>query len=549
MAKDDEPVLPADIKKEIVKEGKYPKKVPKTGDEVRIHYTGSKASDGSQFASSRDGKPYFFKLGTGMVMEAWDRVVATMRSGETAKFTIPEMYLNGGSADLLTNIPEDCTVIYEIELVSVIAITDLFNDGGAVLTEVDQGEDYGKQPKAGDEVILNYEVRYADGQIADKQPALNYKIGVGYVEGLVPGKFIDNPEDFIPNKVMDKSLLTMKRKQEVSLVCRAEYAYGDSGCANLSVPPKAGVTVKLVLDEVCEFEDVGKKSNWSEGLVMKKVVRVERARQVPGMDGTRCKVHMLKALSEGTEIEGPQTFEFIPGDGELCDALECACARMRKSEVALVTVRGPANLRTPGKPEGASASAVGPVVYHLEMLEFDRAPPEDGPSNNEERLTFCVSQKERGSAHFRSGRFRLAQERYERILKLLPRYKREEGSSSVHVEFFEYEEQRQRAQELRNTCKLNLAACTLKLEEYYAAAKYCSDVLQDDSQNLKALYRRAQAHLGTKDFDDATRDCKRVLELDAGHKEAQVLLQKVARSAKEERQKSKSVFAGKLRSS
>merc|ERR1719221_1197619 len=109
------------------------------------------------------------------------------------------------------------------------------------------------------------------------------------------------------------------------------------------------------------------------------------------------------------------------------------------------------------------------------MLEHDQPASEDGPGGDSERLRFCGEQKERGSAHFKAGRVRLAQERYARIIELLPRYKREEGSSGIHVEFFEYEDDRTAAQELRSTCRLNLAACALKLEEFYAASRYCDE--------------------------------------------------------------------------
>merc|ERR1719491_1411378 len=128
-----------------------------------------------------------------------------------------------------------------------------------------------------------------------------------------------------------------------------------------------------------------------------------------------------------------------------------------------------------------------------------------------------MAQKDRGSDLFRQGRARLAQERYSRVLQLLPRYKRE-NDTHLNVEMFESERDRSRAQELRITCKLNLAACGLKLEEFYSASRHCDAVLKDNPQNLKALYRRAQASIGTKEFDDAVRDCKRILELDSGHK-------------------------------
>merc|ERR1712039_827686 len=180
------------------------------------------------------------------------------------------------------------------------------------------------------------------------------------------------------------------------------------------------------------------------------------------------------------------------------------------------------------------------------MVDFSHPPPDDGPSGDSERLRFCAEQKDRGSAHFKAGRTRLAKERYARVIELLPLYKREGGSSSIHVDFFEDGQDRKRAEELRGACRLNLAACALKLEEFYAAARYCDEVLKDDPKNLKALYRRAQGRLGSKDFDDATRDCKRILELDRSNKDAQILMQKVARLDKEQARAARAQFAGKL---
>merc|ERR1712113_1095362 len=196
---------------------------------------------------------------------------------------------------------------------------------------------------------------------------------------------------------------------------------------------------------------------------------------------------------------------------------------MRKGEIALVTVIGPPDLHSPGKPGLAVVAGSAPVVYHVEMVDFANPPPDDGPGGDQERLRFSAEQKERGSSHFKAGRARLAQERYARVIELLPEYKREGGSSSIHVDFFEYSEDREKAQVLKSACKLNLAACALKLEEFYAAARHCDEVLKNDPNNLKALYRRAQGRLGSKDFDDATRDCKRILDLESGHKEAQQL--------------------------
>lgn len=522
---DDASVLPVDFKKETVRKAGYPHKTPKKGDEVRVHYTGS--SKGSVFDTSRDGKPFAFTLGIGEVMEAWDRAVATMKAGELARFMVPEMYLAGGAPSVLAKIPDESVVTYEIELLGFTSITDLFEDGGVVKTVEKDGEDYGRQPKAGEEVCMDFEV-LVDGEMVDKR-RLDYKIGLSRTEGL------------IPHKVLDKALLAMKRCEVVLLRCRSEYAFGDVGAPERGVPAGCAVTVRLTLIEIYEIEDVGKKVHWAEGLVIKKATKVVRDRLVPGMDGTRCTVRVRATCGE-EEIAGEQTIEAIPGDGTLCDALECACARMRKGETAVVTVQD-VSLCSPGLPTTFQIRG-GPVLFHVEMMDFDHpAVPDDGPRND--RLEFCQEQKNRGSAHFRKERYRLALERYARVVDLLPLYKRE-GTSSVHVDFFEDAADRQVAQELRIACRLNLGASALKLEEFYAAARYCDEVLKDEPTNLKALYRRAQAYVGTKDFEKAGKDCRRILDLHESHNEAQALLQRIARLEKEEARKQRAAFGGKL---
>lgn len=544
MSSKDEPVLPADLQKEVVKKHGYPEVVPKKGDEVRVMYVGRNAADGYRFDASPDGKPFSFKLGIGEVMEGWDRAVATMKKGEVAKFTIPEMYLSGGSQKLLEKIPEDTTVIYEIELVGVTSITDLFGDGGVIQTIETQEDMYGKSPKVGDEVRLTYEV-FVGSESINKRSPLDYKVGHGNVAGLIPGK------------VLDKVLLGIKRTWSVALRCQSDYfgeAVPDAATAG------AFIIVKIMLDQIFEVEDVSKKMCWSEGLVVKKAIKVIAGRLVPGMDGTQCTAKLLSAR-RGDEVlvAEEETFTFVPGNGELCDALEAGCARMRKGEEAIITARSLAadgaggglstSLVAPGKPAGVAAAATiavtDPVIFHVIMEDFERPPPEDGPSGEEARLRYCTEQKDRGSGHFKQGRFRLAQERYSRILELLPRYKRD-GSSSIHVEMFEHEDDRRRAQELRISCKLNLAACGLKLEEFYAAGRHCDAVLKDEPQNVKAIYRRAQAYVGTKDFDAAAQDCRRILELESGHREAQQLLHKAAQLKKEEAKKQRAQFAGKF---
>ena len=42
--------------------------------------------------------------------------------------------------------------------------------------------------------------------------------------------------------------------------------------------------------------------------------------------------------------------------------------------------------------------------------------------------------------------------------------------------------------------------------------------LVQEPKNIKALYRRAQGHMGSYDFQDAAKDCKKIMELEPENK-------------------------------
>lgn len=57
------------------------------------------------------------------------------------------------------------------------------------------------------------------------------------------------------------------------------------------------------------------------------------------------------------------------------------------------------------------------------------------------------------------------------------------------------------AQQLKGVavpCLLNRAACSLKLQQPREAIMDCHNVLQTDSNNTKALFRKGQAHIAVR---------------------------------------------------
>lgn len=71
-----------------------------------------------------------------------------------------------------------------------------------------------------------------------------------------------------------------------------------------------------------------------------------------------------------------------------------------------------------------------------------------------------------------------------------------------------------RLEEMKTPLLLNLAQVKLTQGEYYDCIKYTDEVLKRDPENIKALFRRAKAHAGVWNLNDAKKDFKKCMEYD-----------------------------------
>lgn len=79
----------------------------KTGDTVKVHYTGT-LGDGEVFDSSRGGEPLEFTLGSGDVIPGFDQAVAGMEVGQEKTITIESDDAYGPHREeLLLTVPRD----------------------------------------------------------------------------------------------------------------------------------------------------------------------------------------------------------------------------------------------------------------------------------------------------------------------------------------------------------------------------------------------------------------------------------------------------------
>ncbi len=72
----------------------------KAGDNVKVHYTGT-LDDGTVFDSSTGGEPLAFTLGSGQVIEGFEKAVMGMNEGESKTITIPPDQAYGDRVDTL----------------------------------------------------------------------------------------------------------------------------------------------------------------------------------------------------------------------------------------------------------------------------------------------------------------------------------------------------------------------------------------------------------------------------------------------------------------
>ncbi|KAK7319011.1 hypothetical protein RJT34_03720 [Clitoria ternatea] len=506
------------LKKKLLKEGEG-WDTPNTGDQVQVHYTGT-LLDGTQFDSSRDrGTPFMFKLGQGQVIQGWDEGIKTMKKGEKALFTIPPELAYGESGSPPT-IPPNATLQFDVELLSWTSVKDISEDGGILKKIVTEGEKW-DNPKDLDEVFVKYEARLEDGTVISKSDGAEFTVEEGY---LCPA--------------MAKAVKTMKKGEKVLLNVKPQYAFGENGRAASgdegAVPPNASLQIDLELVSWKTVSDMTKDRK-----VLKKTLKEGEGYERPN-DGAVVQVKLIGKLQDGTVFlkkgyDDEQPLEFKIDEEQVIEGLDKAVKNMKKGEIALVIIHPEYAFGSYGSSqELANVPPNSTVYYEVELVSFVKE-KESWDLNTPEKIEAAGKKKEEGNALFKVGKYERASKRYEKAIRFI------EYDSSFS------DEEKQQTKALKISCNLNNAACKLKLKDYRQAEKLCTKVLELDSRNVKALYRRVQAYIHLVDLDLAEMDIKKALEIEPGNRdvkiEYKILKEKVREYNKKDAQFYGSIFA------
>lgn len=494
------------LKKKLVKEGEG-WETPESGDEVQVHYTGT-LLDGTKFDSSRDrGEPFTFTLGQGQVIKGWDQGIKTMKKGENAIFTIPPELAYGESGSPPT-IPPKATLQFDVELLSWVSIKDICKDGGIFKKIVKEGEKW-ENPKDLDEVFVKYEAKLEDGTIVSMSDGVEFTVEQGH---------------FCP--ALSKAVKTMKKGEKVTLTVKPQYGFGEKGRPasgdEHAVPPNAALNIDL---ELVSWKTVSNVTD--DKKVVKKILKEGEGYERPN-EGSVVKLKLVGKLQDGTVFakkgygeDENDLFEFKTDEEQVIEGLDRAVSTMKKGEMALMTISPEyAFGASESKQDLATVPPNATVYYEVELVSFVKE-KESWDMNTAEKIEAAGKKKEEGNALFKAGKYLRASKRYEKAIKYI----------DYDTSFSE--EEKAQSKVLKITCNLNSAACKLKLKDYKQAEKLCTKVLELESTNVKALYRRAQAYMNMADLDLAEFDIKKALEIDPNNRDVKLEYKALKEKVKE----------------
>ncbi len=103
-------------------------------------------------------------------------------------------------------------------------------------------------------------------------------------------------------------------------------------------------------------------------------------------------------------------------------------------------------------------------------------------------------------------------------------------------------EQKQQVDELAVSCRLNCAACYLKLEKYERCRDNCTEVLKLDPNNSKAFYRRGQALYQLKNFEEALHDLEEAKKIEPQNNDIKRTIKNVQDAVTSQKEREKQMF-------
>lgn len=252
------------------------------------------------------------------------------------------------------------------------------------------------------------------------------------------------------------------------------------------------------------------------GLLKKKVLTAGKGPETRPRKGQDVTVRLKTSLEDGSVVEDDASLTFTLGDGDVTQALDLCVQLMGIEETVLIDANSKYCYGKEGRSPNISPNAN--LVFEATLLDA-----KDGPDlellTGEEKLALANKKRERGNFYYQRADYVFAINSYEIALKIV--------NSSSKVDFTSEEEDE--LLDVKMKCLNNLAASQLKLDHYEAALKSCNLVLEQQPENIKALFRKGKVLAQQGEYSEAIAILRKALKLEPSNKTIHAELSKLVK--------------------
>ncbi|XP_026510722.1 peptidyl-prolyl cis-trans isomerase FKBP8 [Terrapene carolina triunguis] len=233
-------------------------------------------------------------------------------------------------------------------------------------------------------------------------------------------------------------------------------------------------------------------------------------------------VRLKAMLEDGSVVEDSPSLSFTLGDCDVMQALDLCVQLMEMGETASIMsdakyCYGPQG-RSPDIPPHAA------LTLEVQLLAVQDAPDLE-LLRGREKIQLANRKRERGNFYYQQADYVLAINSYDIALKTI--------DSSSKVDFSPEEEAE--LLEVKVKCLNNLAASQLKLDHYEAALRSCTQVLEHQPENIKALFRKGKVLAQQGEYSEAIPLLKAALKLEPSNKTIHAELSKLVKKHAEQK--------------